>query len=190
MATRRLDGVGWADALSRLDLWRSGDLAVCWALVRAKPDKPWAMIGITVRGGINVPQRDYEYANLKLQSRMMAGPPIASALRSGHLAGLPVEREFRELHADEGIAEWLTSGAIYGMTGPMPTPSYYYSQHLTAQEIVTMGRLSEPVYGPGQLYYPSGNDALWEVLYGMTRHQGRRDLSYHGVIHLPYADAY
>lgn len=159
-------------------------------MVRASKEEPWLMLGITVRGGATVPDRDYEYANLKLQSRMRSSVDIATSLRTGLLSRLTGYREFREIAATDGSAEWLTSGAVWGMTGPMPTPSYYFSAYLSDQQLVTDGRLSEPAYGPGQFYYPTGNDALWEVLYGMTRHQGRRDLVNQVVIHLPYDDAY
>jgi hypothetical protein len=189
MATRRLDGEGWADALSRLERWRNEDLAVCWALVRASKEEPWTMLGITVRGGTTVPHRDYEYANLKLLSRMRRGPEIAEQLRTGYLSAPVGEREFRQIGAADGTAEWLTSGAIWGMTGPLPTPSYYFAVQIEGQQIISRGRLSEPAYGPGQLYYPSGDDAMLEVLYGTTRHQGRRDLVNQAVIHLPYDDA-
>src|ERR1700730_13861736 len=137
MATRRLDREGWAEVLSRLERWRNEDLAVCWASVRASRDEPWEMLGITVRGGTTVSHRDYEYANLKLQSRMQRGPALATALRSGHVSRTSGDREFREIGATEGTAEWLTSGAAYGMTGPLRTPSYYFSVNLVGQEVVT-----------------------------------------------------
>jgi hypothetical protein len=149
------------------------------------------MLGITVRGGTIVPARDYEYAHLQMHSRMLRADVVASALRTGRfIRSAPGEREFREIGATEGTAEWLTSGAVWGMTGPLPTPSYYFAVQHGGQELITKGRLSEPAYGPGQLYYQSGDDALWEVLYGVTRHQGRRDLMNQIVIHLPYVDAY
>ena len=175
MPTRRLEGLGWADALSRVERWRPEDLAVCWALVRASRDEQWELLGITVRAGTTVPHRDYEYLNLKLQSQMQSGAAVANALRTGHLARLMGEREFREIGPAEGTAEWLTSGAIWGMAGPLPTPSYYFSVQVGNQQLESRGRLGEPAYGPGQLWYQSGLDALLEVLYGITRHQSRRD---------------
>jgi hypothetical protein len=189
MATRRLEREGWAEAVSRLASWRPEDLAVCWAMVRESKDEPWTMLGITVRGGTNVPERDFEYSNLKLQSRMLRGPDIANRLKTGHVTRPLGEREFREVAAAEGIAYWLTSRTVWGMTGPLPTPSYYYSVQLIDQQLITRGRLQEPAYGPGQLYYPTGDDALLDVLFGVTRHQGRRDLVNQVVIHLPYEDA-
>src|SRR5258707_832204 len=62
MATRRLDGESWADALNRIERWRSGDLAVCWAMVRDTREDQWVMLGITVRGGEIVSQREFEDA--------------------------------------------------------------------------------------------------------------------------------
>jgi hypothetical protein len=99
-------------------------------------------------------------------------------------------REFREIGLGEGSAEWLTSGAVWGMVGPLQTPSYYFSVQVANQQLESKGRLSEPAYGPGQLWYQSGLDALLEVLYGITRHQSRRDQLNQVVIHLPYDDAY
>lgn len=190
MPTRRLEAEGWATALSRLETWRSGDLAVCWALVRASEDEPWEMLAITVRGGTTVPQRDYEYLNLRLHSRMQRGPDLANGLRAGQLTKPMGYREFREIGLGEGTAEWLTSGSVWGMVGPLQTPSYYFSVQVANQQLESKGRLSEPAYGPGQLWYQSGLDALLEVLYGITRHQSRRDQLNQVVIHLPYEDAY
>jgi len=189
MAVRRLDEENWASALSRLGRWL-GDLALSWALVRDGHDDPWQMLGITVRGGTTVPERTYEYAHLKLQSRMQRADLIAESLRAGHFTRPSGEREFREIPLAEGTGNWLASGAIYGMTGTLPTPSYYFTVNLADQQLVAKGRLSEPGYGPNQQpYYPTGDDALWDVLYGMSRHQGRRDLVNQVVIHLPYPDA-
>src|SRR6266446_8269269 len=190
MATRRLDGESWADALNRIERWRSGDLAVCWAMVRDTREDQWVMLGITVRGGVIVSQREFEYAHLKLQSRMMPARAVADVLRTGHLTRPTGDRDFREITISEGTAEWLTSGAIWGMTGPLPTPSYYFNVQIVSQQLESRGRLSEPAYGPGQLWYPSGLDALFEVLYSTTQHQNRRDLLNQAVIHLPYEDAF
>src|ERR1700687_5969421 len=112
MATRRLEGEGWDEAVSRLESWRPEELAVCWAMVRESRKEPWTMLGITVRGGTKVPDRDYEYAKLKLVSCMQRGADVASGLRTGHLPRPPGERQFRQIGATEGIAYWLTSGAV------------------------------------------------------------------------------
>jgi hypothetical protein len=189
MATRRLNE-GWAAALNRLEEQRRSDrLAVCWALVRQN-DPWWSLLGVTVRGGVTVPDKDYQYAHLKLHSRMERGSVIASLLRSGRIQGGAGGREFEEISDDHGTAYWLTSGAPFGMTGPLSTPSYYFSYPIVPHERIGWGQLSEPASGPGQLYYPTAEDALADVLYGMTRHQGRRDIHNQIVIHLPYDDAY
>ena len=81
------------------------------------------MLGITVRGGTKVPDRDYEYAKLKLVSCMQRGADVASGLRTGHLPRPPGERQFRQIGATEGIAYWLTSGAVGIESGLMMTLS-------------------------------------------------------------------
>lgn len=158
-------------------------------MVRESREDQWVMLGITVRGGTTVPEGDHEYDHLKLQSRMLRADVIAERLRSGHITRKDGEREVRDIPVTEGIAEWLTSRAVWGMTGPLPTPSYYFTVPIASQQLESQGRLSEPAYGPGQLWYPTGLDALLEVLYGVTRHQQRRDLLNQLVIHLPYSDA-
>lgn len=191
MATRRLNE-GWSKALSRLEEQRRSDkLALSWALVRQSAEHPWwQLLGVTVRGGVTVPDVDYEYTHLQLHSRMERGTDIVSMLRSGEIQRGSGGREFEEIPADNGTAYWLTSGTIFGTTRPLATPSYYFSYPIVPRERIDWGQLNEPASGPGQLYYPSGDDALVDVLYGVTRQQGRRDMHNQVVIHLPYDDAY
>jgi hypothetical protein len=110
--------------------------------------------------------------------------------REGRVLKAMGDREFREIKPGEGQAYWLTSRAVFGMTGPLPTPSYYFSVPIAGQDLIAQAQLSLPAFGSGQPYYPSGEDALLDLLYGATRDQGRRELFNSIVIHLPYFDAF
>lgn len=179
----------WADALSRLAAW-PGQVALCWAAVRSSPAGPWEILGITVRGQVEVPHQFFEYAELGLWSETVAGRSVAGWLAEGS----PLTAGTRPLEAipeNQGQAWWLTSGATYGMTGPIERPSYYFAANLQgAADRINLAKLSEPAFGPHQPYYPSREHALLEVLYGVTPDQGRRDSFNQVVIHLPYPGAY
>ncbi len=178
----------WVDALSRLERW-DGDVAVSWA---EAPDRSgaWALLGITLRGGTQVSDIDYRFEHLHVRSRMQPARTTAQMLREGRVLRAMGDREFREIQPTEGVAFWLTTGTTYGMTGPLPTPSYYFSIYIADQDLIAQAQLSSPAFGPGQPYYPTGEDALLDVLYGVTRDQGRREIFNQIVIHLPYTDAY
>lgn len=187
MATRWMKDT-WVDALSRLERW-DGDVAVSWA---EAPDRAgaWTVLGVTVRGGTQVGDIDYRYEHLRLRSRLQPARYTAQLLREGRVLRPMGEREFREIQPTEGQAHWLTSGTSYGMTGPSPTPSYYFSIYIADQDLIAQAQLSSPAFGSGQPYYPAGEDALLDVLYGVSRDQGRREIFNQIVIHLPYTDAY
>jgi hypothetical protein len=120
---------------------------------------------------------------------MQTAADTARNLREGRVLRSMGDREFREMQPTEGSAYWITSGASYGMTGPLPTPSYYFTIGLSTADLQQQAELGEAVFGAGQPYYPSGQDALLDVLYGVTRDQGWRDNFNQIVIHLPYFDA-
>lgn len=187
MGTRWMEDK-WLDALSRLERW-AGDIAVCWA---EAPDRSgaWKILGVTVRGGSRVGDLEYRYEHLRLRSRQQPAVDTAKMLREGRVLNAMGDREFREIPPTEGQAYWLTSGAIFGMTGPLSTPSYYFSVYISDQDLIAQAQLSSPAFGSGQPYYPSGEDALLDVLYGVTRDQGRREIVNQIVIHLPYTDAF
>jgi hypothetical protein len=187
VTTRRIADA-WLDALSRLERW-AGDVAVCWAEAPDR-DGAWRVLGITVRGGILVADLEYRYAHLRLRSRMQPARDTARMLREGRVLRAMGDREFREIPPTEGTAYWLTSGTVFGMIAPLPNPSYYFSVGLSTADLVSQAELGEPAFGSGQPYYPSGQDALLEVLYGVTRDQGWRDMFNQVVIHLPYFDAF
>lgn len=178
----------WVDALSRLERW-AGDVAVCWA---EAPDRSgaWKILGVTVRGDTRVPDVEYRYEHLQLRSRLQPAADTARMLREGRVLKAMGDREYRDIQATEGQAYWLTSGAVFGMTGPFSTPSYYFSVYVSDQDLVAQAQLSLPVFGSDQPYYPTGEDALLDVLYGATRDQGRHELVNSIVIHLPYTDAF
>jgi hypothetical protein len=187
MSTRRMADT-WLEALSRLERW-AGDVAVCWAEALDR-DGVWRLLGITVRGGVRVSDREYRYEHLRLRSRMQPARDTARMLREGRVLRSMGDREFREIAPTESNAYWLTSGSVFGMMAPLPTPSYYFAVGLSTQDIVSQAFLGEPAFGAGQPYYPSGQDALLDVLFGVTRDQGWRDLVNQIVIHLPYFDAF
>ena len=187
MSTRRIAD-SWPEALSRLERW-AGDVALCWAEALDR-DGTWQVLGITVRGGTLVGDREYRYETLRLRSRMQPAQDTARMLREGRVLRAMGDREFREIQATDGTAYWLTSGVVFGMVAPLPNPSYYFSVVLSTSDLVSQAQLGEPAFGSGQPYYPSGQDAMLEVLYGVTRDQGWRDMFNQVVIHLPYFDAF
>jgi hypothetical protein len=187
MSARRMTDT-WLDALSRLERWKS-PVAVSWAEALDR-DSVWRLLGVTVRGGALVGDREYRYAHLRLRSRMQPPADTARNLREGRVLRSMGTREFREMQPTEGGAYWLTSGATFGMIAPLPTPSYYFSVGLSSADLVSQAELGEPAFGPGQPYYPSGQDAILEVLFGVTKHQGWRDMVNQVLIQLPYFDAF
>ncbi len=187
MGTRRMPDT-WLEALSRLERW-AGDVAVCWAEALDR-DGSWRVLGITVRGGGSVGDREYRYQRLRLRSRMQPAGDTARMLREGRVLRAMGDREFRDMTPGEGTAYWLTSGSVFGMMAPLPTPSYYFSVGLSTAELVSQAELGEPAFGSGQPYYPTGQDALLDILFGVTRDQGWRDMVNQVVISLPYFDAF
>ncbi len=69
----------WIDALSRLEGW-SGDVAVSWA---EAPNNAggWSLLGVTVRGGTQVGDIDYQFEHLHLRSRMQPARACAQCFR-------------------------------------------------------------------------------------------------------------
>ncbi len=186
MGVRRLDGDGWAIAIRRLADYPE-DVVLTWATVRA-PDG-WSLFAVTVRAGERLPERSYAYDRLRIKRQMVAPSQLADLLRRGYVTRIDGDREFRELRDDEGTAYWLTSRVEFGMVGSVDTPAYYFSVDLGPSNLSQHAPIYDPVYGAGQPYYPTGNDALLEMLFGVTRDQGRRDLMNQIVIHLPYRHA-
>lgn len=178
----------WADALLQLERW-SGDVAVSWAEARNRMGG-WSLLGATVRGGVHVGDVEYEYERLRVRSRMQPARDTAHNLREGRVFKQMGGREFREIQPTEGQVFWITSGTVYGMTAPLATPSYYASVNIADMDLVSEAQLTQPVFGTLAPYYPTAADSLLDVLYGVTRDQGQRDLFNQIVIHLPYTAAY
>ena len=178
----------WLDAVSRLRRW-DGDVAVSWVQAKNRNGES-TLLGATIRAGVLVGEIEYDYGRLSIRSRMQSAQSVAHNLSEGRVFREMGEREFREVQATEGQAYWQTSGTRYGAIGPIPTPSYYASINIADQDLVSQAQLSEPVFGPLPPYYPSGTDAVLDVLYGQTKDQSQRDIFNQIVIHLPYTAAY
>lgn len=186
MGTRYLAET-WLDALARLQRW-DGDVAVSWVQARNR-DRALTMLGATIRGGVKVGEIDYDYGRLQIRSRMQSARFTAQNLREGRVFREMGNREFRDVPASEGQAYWQTSGTRYGAIAPIPTPSYYAVISIADMDLVSQAQLSEPVFGSLPPYYPSGTDAVLDVLYGVTNDQIQRDTFNQIVIHLPYVAA-
>jgi hypothetical protein len=187
MAVRRLDGEGWAAALRRLAEYQQ-DAVLGWATVLAP--EGWTLFAVTVRAGERLPERSHAYNRLRIKRQMVAPSQVADLLRRGFVTRLHGGREFRELRDEEGTAYWVTSRTDFGMVGSVETPAYYFSADLGASNPTQHALLQDPIFGLGEPYYPTGIDALLEILFRVTQDQGRRDLMSQVVIHLPYRQAF
>jgi hypothetical protein len=83
----------------------------------------------------------------------------------------------------------VTSHQQYGVTSTLDVPAYYYDVSLGVGSGQAIPDLGAPLFGGHQPYYPSGSDALLELLYGITRHQKPINFWPHAVIRLPYLRA-
>jgi hypothetical protein len=181
VATRRLVGESWDQALSRVGEYPH-PLAVAWA---ANPGDHSRVFDLCVREATTAANCRYVYDHLELGVDVLPGVEAEKRLREGRLDGTA---HFIPLDGTaSGTADWVTSHQPYGVTSTLEVPAYYYD--FTLPGVVTMPNLDAPLFGGSQPYYPSGSDALLELLYGITRHQKTISFWTHGVIRLPYLRA-
>lgn len=178
----------WPGPLDRLSAYRKS-VALAWAVVH-RSGQPDAVLAITVRGDVDRPRVRYDYDRLSIGTESLSGPEMAERLRSQCLTGGTEALTFDPPRDQGGSAYWSTSGLTYGMAAVPSCPYFYYASSIAPQEVVQEAALSSPLYASGQPYFPEAQDALLEILYGLTQDQGRRDIHNQLVVQLPYDDAY
>jgi hypothetical protein len=182
MATRRVYGENWDTTL----LWLRGyrhPVAVGWAADRRNQNQ---VFELGVREANGAVEGRYLYDQLDIGVAIVPASETASRLGEGVLVG--------DVHfisptvSDGGTADWVTSNHPYGVTSTLDVPAYYFDVNLNMGG-EALPDLGAPLYGGRQPYYPSGTDALLELLYGITRHQKSISFWPHIVIRLPYLRA-
>lgn len=182
MATRRLEGENWDTALSRVRAYLH-PVAVAWAADRLHENR---VFELCIRESIGAVECRYLYSQLDIGVAIVPGNEAANRLKEGELA--------RDVHfipptvSDGGTADWITSHYPYGVTSTVDVPAYYFDVSLNMGG-AAMPDLGAPVFGEHLPYYPSGSDALLELLYGITRHQKAISFWPHIVVRLPYLRA-
>lgn len=178
----------WPDPLDRLAAYRK-TVALAWAVVH-RPGESDAVLAISVRGDVDRPGVRYDYDRLGIGAESLTGPEVAERLRSQCLAGGSEAITFDAPRDRGGSAFWATSGLTYGMAAVPSCPYFYYAFRIAPPDAKPAAGLNSPLYASGQPYFPEAQDALLEILYGLTQDQGRRDIHNQLVVQLPYDDAY
>jgi hypothetical protein len=146
------------------------------------------LLAVTARVGEQIQRWHYKYERLVIATETLPAREVADRLAGGRVT--PATEGpfiFRLPLSHEGTTTWFSSGLDVGMFGPYPTPSMYFQIGIKDGQDRLMGaRLDDPVYGPGQPFYLTGREAVMEILFGMTRDQGRRDFSPDILIRQPY----
>lgn len=123
----------------------------------------------------------YMYPYLEVGVKVVDGPEAADLLKSGSLRDIA---QFAPPDREVGIAHWVTSGGVYGKARSLSQPSYYYEAPLSVYFAIP--DLSLPLFAVDLPYYPRGDDAVSELLFGITRYDKPFDFTPQVVIRLPY----
>lgn len=186
MAVRHLEGENWQSTLQRIRD-HSGSLLFAWAAVPNASDDE--VLAITVRGGKLAEPVHYVYERLEIRREVVAADVAAQRLEAGIAETSRVSFQPPDRHND-GAAYWVSRNneMPHGKTAPIARPAYYFAAalRLGATNPLQAARLTMPLSGRGQPYWPKASDAIYEVLYGVTRHHGRRDIGAEVIVHLPY----
>lgn len=163
MAIRQLD-YGWKEIVSRLTTTYRAVVVVAAAYVRGG-DGEWRPEAITIRGGLDAPDRDHDWGRIRIVRTRLAGGQAASILVQQRIGGklMPFSASLID---DQSSATWVTQGSEFGLIAPTETPRLYHSYPWTQP-----GQpfdLYAPLAARGQPYYPTARVALLELLYGRT----------------------
>jgi len=143
-------------------------VAWCWAAYRDQlGDAPFQVINLTVRGDVEVPSLQLTYDHMLLRSTML--PAEEAAYRIQHQVMNSADPLYPiEFANDWGQAYWLPSKMPLGWICPaLPHPVYVFKTDVPAGKQMQYGSaLSLPLVAPRQRFFPSGLEALCEVLLG------------------------
>jgi hypothetical protein len=172
----------WDTALWRVET-HPRPLALAWAASCETPsiDRVFA---VCVREADMAEACHYRYLELEIGVSVLPGADAAERLRTGVMSEIA---HFTPPETGTGQAQWVTSGGQYGVTAPVDMPCYYFDAPLSIYFAIP--DLGASLYGGGFPYFPRADDALMELLYGVTRDQGRIDIRSQIVIRLPYLRA-
>ncbi len=178
MPARRLPNESWESALARVESYTK-PVALAWAAITQTLSSE-RVFTVSVREA-EVDDCLLVQDNLEIGVSVQSGSEAAGHLRSA--SPHPMVK-FSLPQQDSGIGYWVTSGQQYGVTSTLAVPSYYFDMPLDT--FFVLPGFDAPIFGGGRPYYPTGHGAVLELLYGVTRDQGRFDLRSHLVIRLPY----
>jgi hypothetical protein len=185
MAARQLD-YGWNGVVARLATGYPGVVVVSAAYVRGEEGE-WRPEAVTIRGGVELPPRDYDWGQLRIVRTSVAAGQAATVLLEREVGGRPL-RMLAPLDADTSPAMWITQGADYGLIGPTSTPRLYHWRGWTAPQVPFNDYM--PLAARGLPYYPTARTALFELLYGRTNPAGSASPLYRLELSLAYDGAY
>jgi hypothetical protein len=147
------------------------------------------LIAVTARAGLTVDDTNWKYDRLQFSSETIASEEAAKRFEAGRVTLAAAAPTLAVRDSPGGNAYWYTTGVEAKMTAPLRMPSYYFTLDLLQRDSIQAARLDQPLFGPGLPYFPRASDAVLEVLYGLTREQGHRDIQSQLLIELPYAGA-
>jgi hypothetical protein len=181
-----MGAVDWEGITMALNENADLPVALAWAAVPNGENQ--GLLAISVRASEEVQRWTYDYDRLVIVTETLTGRDVAARLAAGQVTDANQGPfTFAVPQPNTGITYWYTSGLDVGMFGPYATPCLYFSAQITgAIDRVQRARLDDSVSGRGQPYYPTARDALLEILFGITRDQGRRDVSGEIIVRLPY----
>ncbi len=185
---RQLSGEHFAEAVGRLAAYE-GWVTVAWASVPSAAGVP-QVAAVSVRPSAGGELLTLAYGRLTLCRKDTSAATAARWLETGRPPTRSKLPYFQAPKAESGMADWIPSGQGYGMLAMLPSATYYFSQSLGTREELQKARLDDPLFGPNLPYFPTAHDGLLEVICGVTRDQGRRDIFEQIIVQLPYGNAF
>jgi hypothetical protein len=188
MTPRRLEGETWDNLVEHVGRF-PGPLAVAWATVRLPGLSTATVLTFSIRATEDLKPVHHVYDRLELRRVIRTPDQVAQQLITGIVE--PGLVEFTAVESDQSVeAYWVGRNDEFGRTGLMARPSFYCAHTIVGrpfeQYVVQKANLDAPLSGAGERYWPKAKDAIFEVVYGITRHQRRRDITLDLVVHLPY----
>jgi len=185
---RQLSGERFEGAVRRLAAYE-GSVTVAWASVPSAAGQP-QVAAVTVRPSSGSEPLDLDYGRLSLCRKDTSATTAARWLETGRPPTRSKLPYFQAPKPEYGTADWIPSGQVYGMLALLLSATFYFSHSLGTREELQKARLDDPLFGPNLPYFPTAHDGLLEVLCGLTRDQGRRDIFEQIIVQLPYGNAY
>jgi hypothetical protein len=170
-----------------------GPIAWCWMAGRRQADRAWRPALLTVRGATRIATEILGYREVALGTEELDPPEAAARLRNGLVNGVgrdavgELSLEF-PTYPQRPMRVTTEPGHSYYLVPAEDWPQFYVSWNLAqgaSENLLLQGGL-DPLHGKGLPFYPSLQDALASLAFGLPPDQVQQgQVQQLGLIRVP-----